>query len=352
MTEPKASAMHHPFETSLKSGVHVGVALLGFWIVFGTMGFSWIEGWPVADGLYMTVITISTVGFGEIHPLSADGRLFASFLILGGLATAAYTFTRIGQVVLDGELLGGLGRRRMRIELAALRDHYVVCGFGRAARPVADGLAEKGASFCVIESDPTAEPILQDRGYPYLIDDATSDRALKDAGVDHARVVLALLPSDANNLYVTVSAKALSPGVRVIARAADESGETKLLRGGADEVISPYALASQPILQAATSPTVLRFMKQVSDRNDLDMNLVEIRVDSGSQLVGESIAAAKLRSKFGVNVVAVRRGDDHMIGNPDPYETLVAGDVLVLIGREECLRDTARALATERHPAA
>ena len=140
----------------------MGIAMLVLWTLLGTVGFAAIEDWPLGDAFYMTVITISTVGFGEVHPLSGTGRIFASFLIIGGLGTAIYTFTRLGQVVLEGELLGGLGRRRMRKELSGLKEHYILCGFGRAAKPVAEGLAHKDLPFCVVESNPANEPALQD----------------------------------------------------------------------------------------------------------------------------------------------------------------------------------------------
>ena len=319
--------------------------MLFLWTVIGTVGFIWIERWPFADALFMAIITISTVGFGEIHALSAAGRIFTSFLIVGGLGTAVYTFTRLGQVVLEGELLGGLGRRRMRKELSKLKGHYIVCGFGRAARPVAEGFAHKGLPFCVIEVDPANEPALQDLGYLYLIDDATTDEAIKDAGVAHAAAVLTLLGSDADNLYVTVTAKALNPDVRVIARAADERGEVKLRRGGANEVISPYNLASHRILQAATSPTVLQFMRHISDQHYLEMSLIEAEVQEGSPLSGLSIADAPLRSDYGVNIVAIRREGKHMIFNPGPQERLLAGDVLVLMGNDAQLAETQQMLA-------
>lgn len=329
-----------------RHGLRLGVAMLTLWTILGTVGFMFIEGWTVWDSFYMTVITISTVGFAEVHPLSATGRLFASFLIIVGLGTAIYTFTRLGQVVLEGELLGGLGRRRMRRELSGLTEHYILCGFGRAARPVAEGLADKNLPFCVIEMDPSVEPTLQDLGYLYLVDDATSDEALEDAGIKKARAVLTLLPSDADNLYVTVTAKALNPDIRVIARAVDDRGEVKLRRGGAHEVISPYSLASHRILQAATSPAVLEFMKHVSDRHYMEMSLVEAAVGEGSKLTGLTIADAQLRSDFGVIVVAIRREGDRMVFNPGPQERLFPGDVLVLMGQDEKLAETERALSS------
>lgn len=319
--------------------------MLVMWTLVGTAGFVVLEGWSVGDAFYMTVITLSTVGFGEVHPLSPGGRIFASLLIIGGLATAIYTFTRLGQVVLEGELLGGLGRRRMRKELSSTKDHYILCGFGRATRPVAEGLAHKDLPFCVIDMNPATEPLLQDLGYLYLIDDATSDEALVNAGIQHARAVLTLLPSDADNLYVTVSAKALNPDIRVIARAGDERGEVKLRRGGAHEVISPYNLASHRILQAATSPAVLQFMKHVSDRHYMEMSLVEATVGENSRMKGQSIAESKLRSDYGVVIVAIRR-DEQMLFNPGPQESIFAGDVLVLMGHDEKLAQTQLALSS------
>lgn len=324
-----------------------GVLMLAFWTLLGTAGFVNIEGWSVADALYMTVTTISTVGFGEIHPLSTAGRLFASFLIVGGLGTAIYTLTRLGQVVLEGELLGGIGRRRMRKALRNLRNHYVICGFGKFARPVAEGLAHKKLPFCVIESNPAAETTLQDLGYLYLIDDATSDEALEDVGAASATAVMALLPSDADNLYVTVTAKALNPAVRVIARASDERGEKKLRRGGASDVVAPYNLTGHRIIQAATSPTVLQFMDHVADRYYLEMNLGEAVVSESSELVGRSLGEVRFRAEHGVVVVAVKR-QGAMKFNPGPEEQLRPEDILVLMGHEENLRKTQELLRGRR----
>jgi voltage-gated potassium channel len=313
------------------------------WTLVGTVGFTTIEGWPVVDSLYMTITTLSTVGYGEIHPLSGAGRLFASLLIVGGLGTALYTLTRLGQTVLESELLGGIGRRRMRTQLRSLENHFIVCGFGRFARPVAEELAHKNLPFCVIEKDPGAEAHLADRGYLFLIDDATTDEALQQAGIERAQCVLALLPSDADNLYVTVAAKALNQKLRVIARAADEGGERKLLRGGATVVVTPYRLTGQRILQAATSAAVLELMDYVADRNYLEMNLGEAVVSARSPVMGTTIARARLHHDYGVIVVAVKR-QGKMLFNPLPEEELREGDILVIMGHADRLRKTAQLL--------
>ena len=318
-----------------QGGLMIGLLLLLLWTVGGAIGYLWLEGWSLADSLYMSVITISTVGFGEVEPLSQRGRMFATFLIVGGLGTAVYTFTRLGQVVLEDELLGGLGRRRMRKRLSALKGHFILCGFGRLSVPIAEGLTDKGLDFSVIESNKSLEPELQALDYPYVIADATSDDALREAGIATARGVVTLLPGDAENLYVTMSAKALQPGVFVVSRASDENGEAKIRRGGANQVISPNQLASHRILQAAASPTVQSFMEHVFDRAFLQTNLGEAILSHNSELVGRSIEQARLRSDHRVTVVAVKRETGEMLFNPPPSETLAGGDTLVLIGSQK-----------------
>jgi voltage-gated potassium channel len=324
-------------------GLIVGISTLLGWTVVGTAGFATLEGWTLLDSLYMTITTLSTVGYGEIHPLSPRGRLFAILLIVGGLGTALYTLTRLAQAVLESELLGGIGRRRMRSQLKNLENHFIVCGFGRFARPVTEELAHRKLPFCVIERSPAAEPQLAELGCLFLLEDATTDEALEAAGIERAQCVLALLPSDADNLYLTVAAKALNPGLRIIARAADEGGERKLARGGATVVVTPYRLAGQRILQAATSATVLEFMDYVADRHYLEMNLGEAVVSLRSPVVGTTIAGARLHHDHGIIVVAVKR-QGAMLFNPLPEEVLRAGDILVIMGHADRLRRTAKLL--------
>ena len=167
-SSPIAKNVPFPMLTNRESGIVLGIALLGFWLLFGTLGFVFIEGWSLVDSLYMTIITISTVGYGEVHPLSPYGRGFASILIVAGLGTAVYTFTRLGQLVLEGELYGILGRRRMKSETAKLKNHYIICGFGRVGKPVAEGLKQDGHPLCVVDNDLDMEPELQAAGHLYL----------------------------------------------------------------------------------------------------------------------------------------------------------------------------------------
>jgi len=208
------------------------VTAFGLLTLAGTVGFMVNEGWSAIDAFYMTIITVSTVGFREVHTMSPAGRVFASFVIVAGVSMAVYTFTRLGQFVLAGELLEVLGRRRMKSELEKLDGHFIVCGYGRIGQPVAEGMKRDGLPFCVVDRDAEQEVEMRSRGYICILGDATDEEVLLAAGVERAAALLALLPSDADNLYLTMTAKSMNPEVRVIARGRDERAEMKLKRGG------------------------------------------------------------------------------------------------------------------------
>ena len=323
--------------------VILGVGLLCFWVVVGSLGFSWIEDWPLLDGVYMTVITISTVGYGEAHPLSDYGKGFAVFLIVAGLGTAIYTFSILGQTLLEGELAEVLGRRRMKSHRGNLEDHYIVCGNGRVGSTVSIYLERRELPFCVIENDPAAEEELRQRHYRYVIGDATEDENLILAGLSRAKAVFALLPSDADNLYLTLSAKGINPSAVVVARASGKGAETKLERAGADHVVSPYELVGLRLLQKVLSPTLMEFMDLVIHREHLKLIMEEFRVPSDSALAGYSIEEAEIRSRYGLIAVAIKRPDGPMLFNPDSGEKMESGDVLVLLGPEDRVKDLAQA---------
>ncbi len=295
------------------------------------------------DGVYMTVITISTVGFGEVHPLSDAGKAFASLLIMAGLGTAVYTFTSLGQTLLEGELAEALGRRRMKSDLGKLEDHYIVCGNGRVGRTVSTYLDRRNLHFCVIEIDPAAEPELRRLHYRYVIGDAAEDENLTLAGLARAKAVFALLPSDADNLYLTLSAKGLNPSVVVVARASGRGAETKLERAGADHVVSPYELVGLRLLQKVLSPTLLEFMDLVIRREHLELIMEEFRVASDSALAGRSIEEARIRSRYGLIIVAIKRPQVPLVFNPGAGEKIGAGDVLVVLGPEDRVKELGQA---------
>ena len=326
-----------------RSTLILGIGLLCFWVVAGSLGFSWIEGWTLVDSTYMAVITISTVGFTEVHPLSAAGKIFASLLIVAGLGTAVYTLTILGQTLLEGELAEVLGRRRMKSDLGKLEGHYIVCGNGRVGSTVSSYLDRRKLPFCVIEIDPEAEPDLRDLRFRYVIGDATEDENLTLAGVSKSKAVFALLPSDADNLYLTLSAKGLNPSVVVVARASGKAAETKLERAGADHVVSPYELVGMRLLQKVLSPTLMEFLDLVIHREHLQLVMEEFRVSSDSAVAGRSIEASRIGSRFGLIVVAIKRPQAPVVFNPDAGEKVEAGDVLVVLGPEDRVRELDRA---------
>lgn len=308
----------------------------------GTIGFMLIEKWSFIDALYMTIITVSTVGFREVHTMTPAGRLFASVVIVAGVSMAVYTFTRLGQFILAGELLDVLGRRRMRSELERLDRHFIICGYGRIGQPVAEGMKRDERPFCVIDRDTEHEMEMRSRGYVRILGDATDEDILKEAGIERAAVLLALLPSDADNLYLTMTAKSMNPGIRVIARGSDERAEMKLKRGGADRVVSPYLMAAARVLSAAVKPMVVEFMELVTHRQYLPLRLEEIAIAQGSPLSGRSLAETEIRGRFGVIVVAIKKGTGEMQFNPSPGETIVPGDVLIAMGEEQDLEKLER----------
>ena len=337
-SSPIAKNVPFPMLTNRESGIVLGIALLGFWLLFGTLGFVFIEGWSLVDSLYMTIITISTVGYGEVQPLSPYGRGFASILIVAGLGTAVYTFTRLGQLVLEGELYGVLGRRRMKSETAKLKNHYIICGFGRVGKPVAEGLKQDGHPLCVVDNNLDMEPELQAAGHLYLIGDATDEATIASAGLEHAKAVLALLPTDADNLFLTITAKELNPRVTVIARASEQKVEPRLKRGGADKVVSPYKTACARVIQAAVRPTVVEFMELATHREQLSLSMEEMVVSGRSALKDFSLAESQIRNRYGVVIIAIKRTSGEMVFNPEPSEKIASNDILVVIGKRPDLQ--------------
>lgn len=314
--------------------VGMGLLLLLAWTGVGVAGYLVIEdGWSVLDAFYMTVISVSTVGYREVHPLSPAGQIFTSVLVIVGLGILLYTLTKVAQTLFEGELVDFLGKRRMMREISELEKHYIVCGFGKVGRPVAEGLKRERLPLCVVERDPDLEGTLHGLEIPYVIGDATDEDVLRQAGLERARTILGLLPSDADNLYLTITAKDLNPGIKVIARAGDQSGEVRLKRVGADDVVSPTQIAGLRVLQAAVNPTAVEFMEIVTQQQALQLSLADIPIQEASPLNGQTIAECGVRGRYGVIIVAIKR-EQTMKFNPDPDHRITAGDVLVVLGED------------------
>lgn len=324
-----------------RTGLLAAVGLLVLWLTVGTVGYMVIEGWGFLDAVFMTTITLSTVGYGEVHPLSPAGRIFSILLMGAGLGTVLYAFTRIGQLVIEGELLDIMGMRRMRQQIENLEGHYIVCGYGRTGKPVVEGLVEEGKDVCVVELDPDLGPELRDAGVLFVIGDATEEETLLQAGLENAEGIMGLLPSDPDNVYLAITAQGVNPAAKVIVRASDEQAEMKMRRVGADEVVSPNKMAGERVLQAALRPTVVEFMELVTHRQHLHLNLEEVTVADGSVLAGETLGDAELRRRAGAIIVAIKRSSGEMVFNPKPADVIHAGDTLIALGEREDLQQLA-----------
>lgn len=306
-------------------------------VALGTLGYSTLEGWPAFDALYMTVITITTVGYLEVHPLTAHGRAFTIFLALGGVFTLFYAATELIRGVVSGEVRDVLGRQRMQRSLAGLKNHLVVCGYGRMGRLVCRDFSSRGLPFVLIDR---SEELLRGFDLPHgvaLPGDATSDDVLKQAGVERARGLVTVAASDADNLYITMSARFLNERLFIVARAENEEAEKKLVRAGANRVVSPYAIGGQRVAQAVLRPAVMDFIELATRSEHLELQIEETGVQPGSSLAGQTVRDSGLRRELGVIVVAVKKPDGSMRFNPDSDLRIEPGDVLITLGHRQQL---------------
>jgi voltage-gated potassium channel len=313
------------------------VLLLGV-IVFGTLGYRYLEAYPWLDALYMTVITISTVGFQELRPLSTAGRLFTMVLLFAGLGVVLYTAGAITRQIIEGEIRQFFGRRRMERQIASLRDHYVVCGFGRIGEAICEELASGPVPFVVVEGD--ADRARKAQGAKYLVveGDATEDSILHAAGVPRAKALFASLPTDAANVFVTLTAKEINPALHVVARAETRRSERTLIHAGADKVVYPYLIVGHRMAQAALRPAVLDIVDLATHSQSLELRLEEIGVPASSRLPDTTMGDARFEERFGVIVAAVKRASGKMLFNPGAEEKFEAGDSLVILGEPTGLR--------------
>ena len=313
---------------------------LGLLIVMflGVAGFHFIEGWPWFDGLYMVVTTFTTIGYQEVHPLSHAGRIFNLFLIIAGVSLVFLAIGSLTQALLEFELGKFLGRRRMEREISRLTDHFIICGAGRVGRSAARELARKPAPFLVIEQ---SEAKAQRYGEEFLImlGDATQETILREARIEYARGLVAATTTDATNIYIVLTARALNPRLKIIARASEEDAEKHLLTAGADSVISPYVFAGHRIAQSFLRPNVLDFLDIATVRHGkMDLEIEEISVERSSPFSGKTIESSKIRQELGVIVLAIKHPGQEMRFNPAPDDRIEPGDYLIAMGEPGGLR--------------
>jgi len=305
-------------------------------ILFGTVGFYLIEGFSLTDSLYVTVQTLTTVGYGDVPPRSSLGRVFAVVVMLLGAGGVALAVSTIVQSVVQSELVATFGQRRRSKRMSKLHDHYIICGSGRVGSHLVRDLSRANESFVVIEQDQQRATEFSQRGLNVLVSDATLEETLREARVDHARGLAACLPNDADNVYVVLTARDLNPGLRIVARAAEEQAEAKLLRAGADHVVAPTIIGGHRMAVALTKPAVGEFMDSIT-ANELGLAFEQVEVAAESSFVGKELRATTIRSELDVVIVSIRRQSGEALFNPAGDAQIRSGDILIAIGREGSL---------------
>ncbi|GBE02846.1 voltage-gated potassium channel Kch [bacterium BMS3Bbin06] len=313
----------------------ISLALVFVVLLIGTVGFSAIEGWSLFESLYMTVITLSTIGYKEVRPLSDAGKLFTIIFIFFGVGVVAYVINNGIRVVFEGEIQKAFGRRKLEKKLKTMKNHYIVCGYGRMGRIICKELRAKGVPVVVIEKE--RQELDGDTGHVFIYGDATRDEFLKDAAIERAKGLISVLSTDAQNLYVVLSARGLNPDLLIVARAGDEGSERKLLRAGADRVVSPYYIGGLRIAQTVLKPAVVDFLEFATKSGNLELQLEEIEVSEASAMSDKTIHEAGVGRELGVIIVAIKRKTGEMRFNPVHNTRIKPGDTLIAIGETEKL---------------
>jgi voltage-gated potassium channel len=301
-------------------------------VVAGTVGYHVIEGWHFFDSLYMTVITLGSVGYGETHPLSTSGRIFTIVLIIVGLGLFTALYSLIGQKLLQRQLFIAYRGRRMLNDIKKLSNHTIICGYGRLARTAAQQLKRDGQTLIIIEKEPHRIAEAREAGYLVLEGDGTVDETLINAGIKRARHLVSVLSKDSDNLYVVLTSRELSADLFILSRAEDETGEKRLERAGANRVISPYRIGGQKIAEGLLRPYVTDFLDLAVSSTQGHLQIEEIKIPQTSALQGLTLVQAELRQKTNVIVAAIISPEGTMLFNPDGDTPIEAGATFIALG--------------------
>jgi voltage-gated potassium channel len=313
----------------------LGLFALVIIVTIGTIGYEIVEtDWDLIDSFYMTVITISTTGFKEVRPLSETGKIFTVFLIISGVMAIAYTGGKAAQILIEKQIFR---RRRMSKKLVLMTNHYIVCGYGRMGIQICEGLRDYNVPFVVVENDPKKIELLIENDFLFVNGDATNDDVLLSAGVEKAKGLVAVIKTDAENVFATLSAKELNPDIIVVARAVEEGTEPKLLKAGANRVVKPYELSGNRMVQLLLRPGVIEFIDRVARDRKVDINLEEVTVCESSSLVGQTLADSPIREELNIMIVAISKEAGSFLYNPKSSTLIENGDKLIAIGESKNL---------------
>jgi len=317
-------------------------------LAIGTAGFILIAHYPAFDAFYMTLTTMTTVGYGEIHPLSRAGRVFNSFLIIFGVTTILIAIGAMTQTIIEQEFGEAFAQRRNKRMIDQLKDHFIICGFGRVGRGAAAELLHAGVPFVVVDQSPQRAENAILSGMLAVAADATRDETLHQVGIERARGLVAALATDADNLFVLLSAKGLNPRIYVAVRAAEEGAEEKMRRAGANSVFAPYALTGHRLAQALLRPHVVQFLDFTTHDIGQDIAIEQVAVADDSEMAAKTLKDLQIGRDLGVIVMAIRSRDGRMLFNPPADTAIAGGDFLIVMGRQENLRGLESLLAEPR----
>ena len=310
-------------------------------LVVGSAGYALIEGWSFMDGLYMTFITLTTIGFTEVHTLHTGGRIFTIGIGIVGIGTVTFIATRTAQLLIASRRIR---ERHMRRMIEQIQDHYLLCGYGRIGTRIADDLARAGTPFVVIDRDEHLSDSLADAHYLHVLGDAEEETTLRQAGIERARGLILTLPEDSANVFVTLVARELNEELFILARANALKNQPKLMHAGADKVLSPDEIGADRMAQVILRPNVDRFMEQVLRTGALGLQMEEVEVFEDAPLAGKSLAQSNFRQQFDAIVVAVIENETgEMRFNPSAHHQIEAGDVLIVLGSQEMIQRLRRA---------
>lgn len=314
-------------------------------LFIGTAGYTWIEGWPLFDSFYMTVITLATVGYGETHPLSATGRLFTVFLIIGGIGMVGYAFSTFTAFIVEGQLTDALRRKRMEDRIAKLSNHYILCGAGHAGRSIKEEFVKTKRPFVIIESRPEKAEKLKEEGLLVLCGDATNDEVLRKAGIERARGLFATLTSDRDNAFVTLTARGLNPKLRIISEQVEEGVRQQLLRSGANAVVNPGFIGGLRMASEMVRPAAVKFLDSMIREGEEVIRIEEIRVPENSPLLGRPIREIKGSEGNRALLLAVQDSTTKKFDiNPRPEKPIQAKERLIVMGTAEHIQELEKQL--------
>ncbi len=305
-------------------------------LLVGTFGYMLTEDMSFWMGMYLTIITVFTVGYGDFVPVHPSGRIFTVFLVITSVSFVMYTFSKVTETMIEGELRGLFKRRKMNRQISRLQDHYIVCGFGRIGKEICKILQEHQRPFVVIEKEAEEVKVIEDLQYMVLQGEAADDDVLLNAGIDRAKGLVSVVASDADNLYITLTARGLNSQLYIMTRSSGARGvQTKLKRAGASRVISPYSIGARRMAHLIVRPTVSDFLDLTMRAGELDLIMEELQVGPDSHLNGKNLIESEIRKKYDVIVVAIKRQDGKMLFNPKSETRIMASDILIVLGANE-----------------